>query len=302
MGKVGEKMSLRVCSLISLLVVLLSAQSLVAQTSGSRNYDEASVRQAGKDYLSAMERGDTNALADFWTADGTYTDETGKTLKAHGLLAKDKATGTVARPPSIARRATVRFITDDVAVEEADCETAMGEGEAPVKGHYTAVWVRQNDRWKLDNVKESRTTSEVSGSEELAALDVFTGEWSGKINQSTVHISAKWDATKRFLQRVFVITAEKASLSGTQEIGWDPISQHIKSWQFLDDGSYGDGFWSLEGTVWMDISSRVLPDGKTSRATQVYKFPDKNTLLWKLIRGSFNGQPVSDFEVVLKRS
>jgi ketosteroid isomerase-like protein len=302
MGKVGEKMSLRLCSLISALLLLFSARGLVAQTADDRSRDEAGVRQAGKDYLAAMERGDTNALADFWTADGTYTDETGKTLNAHGLLAKDKATGTVARPPSIARDATIRFITDDVAVEEADCETAMAEGKAPVKGHYTALWVRQNDRWKLDSLKESRTATEVSGCEELASLDVFAGEWSGKINQSTVHISAKWDATKRFLHRVFVIAAEKTSLSGTQEIGWDPISQHIKSWQFLDDGSYGDGFWSLEGTVWMDISSRVLPDGKTSRATQVYKFPDKNTLIWKMIRGSVNGQPASDFEVVLKRS
>lgn len=296
------KMSLRVCNVISALVMLLSARVLVAQTAGSRGHDEASVRQAGKDYLATLERGDTKALIDFWTTDGTYTDDTGKTLKVHDWLAKGTSTGALPSPPTTVRRATVHFITDDVAVEEADCDTALGNGETTVKGHYTALWVRQNDRWRIDSLKESRMASEASGSDELGSLNVFAGEWSGTINQSTVHILAKWDATKKFLRREFSITSGNTLLSGTQVIGWDPIAQHIRSWQFLDDGSFGDGLWSLEGTVWMEISSRVLPDGTTSNATQVYKFSDKNTLIWKLIRGSINGQPAAAFEVVLKRS
>ncbi|HTQ38202.1 MAG TPA: DUF4440 domain-containing protein [Pirellulales bacterium] len=298
---------LRMCGFVGALGILLSTRLALAQGSGNRAADEAAVRQAGKDYLAAMARADVKALADFWTADGTYTDETGKTVNVHDLLAKSAAgsgapTPAVAAPPTSVSQVTVRFVTDDVAIENGDCETALENGKEPITGHYTALWVKQSGRWKLDSLKEYRTPAETSGSDELASLGVFVGEWSGKMNDSTIHISAKWDATKKFLRREIAISGGKVSLNGTQEIGWDPLAQHIKSWMFIDDGSYSEGLWSLEGTVWMEASQRVLPDGKISKATQVYKVPDKNTLIWKLIHGSVDGQPAQDFEVTLKRS
>ena len=70
---------------------------------------------------------------------------------------------------------------------------------------------------------------------------------------------------------------------------------------FNDDGSLSEGLWSREGNVWMALSTRVLSDERVSEATQIYKFPDKNTIVWKSIDGSIDGQPMDDFEVVLKR-
>jgi hypothetical protein len=117
-----------------------------------------------------------------------------------------------------------------------------------------------------------------------------------------MRITAKWDANKKFLRRELSITSGTASLAGIQIIGWDPASQDIKSWTFLDDGSYAEGIWSREGNVWMVLTSRALPDSKMSSATQIYKFPDKNTMVWKSIRGSVDGQATDDFEVTLKRA
>ncbi len=71
----------RVCHWICAGLLLLSAHDLLAQPAGSRTKDEADIHQAGKDYLTAIGRGDSKALADFWTTDGTYTDETGRTVK-----------------------------------------------------------------------------------------------------------------------------------------------------------------------------------------------------------------------------
>ena len=137
---------------------------------------------------------------------------------------------------------------------------------------------------------------------QVASLGVFVGEWSGEINKISVHISAKWDANKKFLHRDITMTSGKATLGGTQIVGWDPITQQISSWMFSDDGSYAEGVWSLEGNLWMVLATRVLPDRKISQSTQVYKFPDKNTLVWKSIGGSIDGQPAEDFEVTLKRN
>jgi hypothetical protein len=171
----------------------------------------------------------------------------------------------------------------------------------PAKGHYTALWVRDGKRWKLDSVQE-RPVPPAADSDRLASLNAFVGEWSAEENKIAIKVSANWDANKKFLHRRITMAAGKSSLVGTQTIGWDPLSQQIRSWTFFDDGSYSECFWSLEGNAWMAPSTRVLPDGTTSEATQVYKFPDKNTLVWKLIRGSVAGQPTDDLEVVFKRS
>jgi uncharacterized protein (TIGR02246 family) len=287
------------CSIPIIAVVLAAA--LMLQTTASYAGDEAGVRQAGKDYVAAVEHGDTKALTEMWTADGTFTDENGRTTKARDALAKTTGSGHVTRPAINLSHITVRFLTDDVAVEDADTETTPSSGRAPVKGHYTATWVRKDGRWKLDSLKETRVSAAASNSEELASLGLFAGEWSGQMGQNTIHISAKWDATKKFLRREISVSGV-TQMSGTQEIGLDPATGRLKSWTFLDDGSYGEGLWSLQGTVWMEASSRMLPDGKVIKAVQAYKFPDKNTLNWKLIRGSVDGQPAPAMEVVLKRS
>jgi hypothetical protein len=142
----------------------------------------------------------------------------------------------------------------------------------------------------------------VAPGDALAALNLFVGDWSGETNKVGIKISAKWDANKKFLRREITLSGGSSSLDGRQEIGWDPISKHIRSWTFSDDGSYTDGLWTLDGNSWIVVATRVLPDGKTTRATQVYRFPDRDTLVWRVIRGSIDGQATGDLEVTLKRT
>lgn len=282
------------------MLVLAGGLLPSARAAGDHAEAEAAIRQAGKDYVAALARGDAKALADFWTKAGTFTDVTGRAVKVHDLLSSS-ALGKDERPQASVIDSTVRFVTDDVAIEEGDCETEASGG-APAKGHFEAIWVKDSGRWKLDSLHESRAAPATNHIEELASLDIFGGQWSGEAEKSAIRIGAKWDANKKFLRRDLSITSGKASLAGVQIIGWDPASQGIKSWTFLDDGSYSEGIWSREGNVWMVLTTRALPDGTTSAATQVYKFPDKNTMVWKSIRGSVDGQATDDFEITLKRA
>ena len=286
------------------LSLFTSGRMLFAQGTADRSKDEAALRQAGKDYLAAMERGDAKAVAEFWTAEGTFTDAAGRTVKVAEMLAKSgppavsAGAGSAARPQMNVTNVTIRFLADDVAVEEGDCET--GAGTSAVKGRYTALWVRQNEKWKLDSLRETVLGTPVV--DRRPSLDVFIGDWAGEYNKSTIRVSAKWDADKKFLRREFTMGTGNISVSGLQVIGWDSLTQQIKSWSFLDDGSRGEGVWSLEGNVWMEFATRVLADGRTSSSIQVYKFPDKNTMVWKVMRGSVDGQPAEDFQIVLKRA
>jgi uncharacterized protein (TIGR02246 family) len=290
------------CVRIGLNVLLVVAGGLLpsARAAADRADAEAAILQAGKDYVAALARGDAKALADSWTKAGTFTDVTGRTVKVHDLLTSG-ALDKNEHPQANVLNSAIRFVTDDVAIEDGDCETATSGGP-PAKAHFEAIWVKQQGRWKLDSLHETPAAPATNHTDDLASLDVFVGQWSGEAEKSTMRITAKWDANKKFLRRELSITSGTASLAGIQIIGWDPASQDIKSWTFLDDGSYAEGIWSREGNVWMVLTSRALPDSKMSSATQIYKFPDKNTMVWKSIRGSVDGQATDDFEVTLKRA
>jgi ketosteroid isomerase-like protein len=289
------------CAAIGLFMTNGQMPTAYAQAAAAKN-DEAAVRQAGKDYLAAVERGDLKAVADLWAADGTYTDEFGHTSRVHDLLDHEAGGGKVVRPKTDVSDVKIRFLTPDVAVEEGNCETPSSTGASAIRGHYSALWIRQSGHWKLEDLRESRLDlSPDSG--QLAELDIFAGQWSGEVNKLKIDVSANWNSAKTFLRRDFkVSSAGKEIFSGLQEIGWDPVSKHIRSWMFNDDGSYGDGLWSLEGNSWMVLTTRELPDGQTSKATHIYKFSNKNTMVWKSIRGSVGGQPADDFEIVLNRA
>jgi len=296
------------CVLGTLLVV--AAQAAKAQTSpadgadrvaksASRSESEAAIRQVAYDYLAALALGDAKALAEFWTKGGTFTDE-GRTIRVQDLFASGAA-DQIARPQAIVSDRSFRFVTDDVAIEDGDYESPSA-GSWPGRRHFEAVWVKDQGRWKLDSLRQTSAAPAVNQDQLLASLDVFAGQWSGEAEKSTVRVSAKWDANKKFLRREFSITSGKAELGGTQEIGWDPVSRSIKSWTFFADGSYSEGLWSRESNAWLVLSTRYLPDGTTSAATHIFKFPDRKTMIWKSVHGSVGGQATDDFEVTLRRA
>jgi ketosteroid isomerase-like protein len=250
-------------------LLLLGPSGAVAQSSGDRAKEEAALRQAAADYVKAIERGDGKVIVDFWTADGTYTDQSGRTANIHDLLAKGDNQSRAAGARPMAANSKLRFLTDDVALEDGAWNIPGVDGSAPAIGHYTATWVHTGGHWKLDSVRETQTTP-AANADQLASLNVFEGEWAGEANKIAIHVSAKWDANRKFLRRQIAMTAGKSTLSGTQYVGWDPLVQQIRSWTSNDDGSYSDGVWSLQDNKWLVVSTRVLSDGSTSEAVQVY--------------------------------
>lgn len=295
-----QSFTFRACFWIGVWLAAIGTTNVCAQAAGNHEKQEAAIRQAGKDYAAAATRGDVKTLIEFWTADGTYTDQNGGAVKIRDLSAQDYANTAIGSAGSNPTNASVRFVTNDVAVEQGKYTSPAFNGEPPSMARYTALWVFDGKRWKLDSIQESR--ADLPGANELASLQVFAGDWSGEIDKINLRISARWDANRKFMSRQITMGSGKSALSGLQEIGWDPGLQQIKSWTFSDDGSLCEGLWSIEGNVWMVLSRRILPDGRTAEATQIYKCRDQDTIVWKSIDGSVDGQPVDDFEVVLKRS
>ena len=73
-----------------------------------------------------------------------------------------------------------------------------------------------------------------------------------------------------FLIRTIVEQSDgQVSRAGTQIIGWDPRSEHIRSWDFNADGSFGDGTWSKNGGDWLVKSSQTLASGEAASGKDV---------------------------------
>ena len=73
----------------------------------------------------------------------------------------------------------------------------------------------------------------------------------------------------------------KPALSGSQRIGYDPLTKQIKSWVFDNDGGHGEGDWTRQGDQWIIKARGVLRDGKVATATHVITYLSKDMILWK---------------------
>lgn len=264
--------------------------------------DEAGVREASKEYLAAILKNDRKAMADFWLPKGAYVDDEGQSFNAREMIEAAAERKDPPRPEVKVTSTTIRFLTPDAAVEDGTSESTPPGGKSPIKGQFSALWVRQNGKWKLDSLRETRGASASSPAEQLAELDPFAGQWSGQNGEISVQVTAQWNANKTYLRRDLAMTSKgKAIFGATQQVGWDPLRKQIRSWAFDNDGGYGEGLWSLEGTLWMVLARGVHADGKTSKATHIFRFVDRDKLVWRSIDASVAGRPSKDFEMTLTR-
>src|SRR5690606_35664246 len=144
-----------------------------------RHPAEAELRRTSQDYLSAVQRGDAKAIAEFWTPEGTLTDSQGNTQSVKQLLAGSAATEQTKAARSVAGDVAVRFVADNVAIETGTFRSPVVDGEKPSSGRYTAIWVLRDGKWKLASVEESAVAAR-SAPDNLESLSVLVGEWSAE--------------------------------------------------------------------------------------------------------------------------
>jgi len=279
----------------------LHTTAAVAAPKSDAAAEEAALRQVSQEYLAALDRGDWKAVSDYWVPTGVYVDEQGVSHPIKDMLAGG-ITKTPSLRPQIKLTATkFRFLTADAAVEDGTSEIVHPGQASAVKGRFSAVWVRSGGKWRLDSLRESRASDE-SQADALTALEPLVGEWAGQSGGLTMHVQAGWNAAKTSLRRDITLTSDgKTLVSAVQQIGWDPRHQQIRSTTLNDNGSCTDGIWSQEGNIWMVLARATHPNGTESRSTQIFKFADRNTILWKSIHVTIGDRPSADFLIRLTR-
>jgi uncharacterized protein (TIGR02246 family) len=260
---------------------------------------EEGVRKAIAAYERALGEGDAEAIAKFWTADGDYAGPSGRVVNAR----KSLASGTV-DPSGLhlkLKTESLRLVTPDVAQEDGVCELTP-EGQKPIyRGHYSAVWVRQQGNWLLSSMRET-VSPPPSGAGRLAALEWLVGEWTAENDGATITVTGNWIDNKVYLQREIIVERDDRVVHRvTQRIAFDPLTRRLKAWSFDADGGLGESFWNRQGDTWVVETTGVTRDGQTTSARNVFSDITDDAFVMKAVDAEVGGVSKPKLELHFKR-
>jgi uncharacterized protein (TIGR02246 family) len=281
-----------------------ASQVAPSADSAGRSEDEKAVRAAVASFTLALQKGDAKTIASLFTEDGEAVDAEGGTIQGREAIAEHYAARFATSPGDKMETTieTIKFLAPGVARETGTTRDTPSAGDSPATRRYTAIHVKQDGKWLLASVREL-VDKELSHHERLKELEWLAGDWIEESADAVVTTSIAWADDQNFLLRSFDVRVKgKPALTGTQRIGWDPLTKQIKSWVFDSRGGYGEGLWTRSGNQWVIKATGVRPDGRTATATQVLTFVDKDTMRWKSIDRTLGEEIVTEIdEIVMVR-
>ncbi len=287
------------------LATLLPAVVVAAPPAADPSADEAAIRSSIRAYVEAFDRADARALAALWSETGHWVSDRVQLrgrAEIEAALTANFAAGPRATLEIVAPQ--IRFVAADVAVEDGTARVIAADG-AVEESTYTALHVRRDGRWQLENVRETTAAPAAPSGGPLAALAWMVGEWVDQSPDSTIETKVEWSQNEKFLLCHFRATfAGMPPLSGTQVIGYDAAADSIRSWLFDADGTIGEGRWTSDGGRWIVRSTQTLADGRRASSTNVYEPGDADRYVWKSTDRKVGEHVLPDLEavVVVRRS
>jgi uncharacterized protein (TIGR02246 family) len=253
--------------------------------------------------LEAVERGDGEEIASFWTADGDYVDGTGQAVNGRDLARQvtrsEKTTGS---RRVVGKEESLRFLTPDVAVEDGAVSLSPATAGRSVVKRYTAIWSREDGKWLLDGVRESSVSPWSDHHHHLSELSWMLGDWVANDDAKSIRLTCTWSDDKRFLLRELDVSLpERGRLHVTQRIGWDAREKQIRSWTFDSQGGHGGGLWFRQGDRWIVEAESILPDGGRSTGTNIYTPDGDDAFDWEASNVEIDGQAMPDHSARMVR-
>jgi uncharacterized protein (TIGR02246 family) len=280
--------------------------SLPARAVDQEAGDKEAIFNNAKAFVDAFERGDAKALAAFWAQDGDYVDLAGRRLQGRPAI-EDAFKEFFTENKGLKLRVdvnSVRFITQDTAIEDGVTSVIPPDGAPPNQARYTNVHVKRDGQWVLQSVRESPYTPP-GNYEHLRGLEWAVGEWVDEGDGPEIaHASFEWSPDGNFLISTQDVTMKGTEVShATEWIGWDPSTSQIRSWSFVADGAIGENSWSNEGDQWIIKTNAILPNGKKLAATNTITRNGPDELTWQSKDRTLDGKPLPDVgETKMKRA
>ena len=254
----------------------------------------AAIRKTIADYCEAFNKGDVQAIANYWAQDAEYTSDSGTETKGRAAISamfrKFLAEHKGAKMSLTIK--SIKFLRSDVALGEGMSEVTTAEGVD--KGRFTAAWVKSDGHWMLTSARD--LPSEGEAVNPTNGLNWIAGEWQSEGKGTPVSMTAKSALGKMFMQLEFTIKRPDGDLTVLYLFGYDPVSEQVKSWTFDSAGGYGEALWTRDGNQWVGQAAGVLPDGGSGTTTYVVKYVDDDNFVLVMRDREVAGQPLADSE------
>ena len=267
----------------------------------SRSSDEEAIRATGNSFEKAYLDADAKLLAAHFTADAEYIDEQGNVYQGREAIEKVMTACFVGKPVCQMELNidSIRFISPGVAVEDGTTTVTPGDGSTPISSRYTAVHVKTAGKWLAASVRDHAPKGRRQHRAQLEQLSWLQGDWVDEGDESLVIFSCETVDDGNFLLRKFVIqVAGQEAMSGTQRIGWNPLTGKLQAWIFDSEGGHAEGFWHRDDDRWVLKSTGVTADGQPASSTSIYTLVNDYTMTWQSVDHEVGGVQLPDSELV----
>jgi uncharacterized protein (TIGR02246 family) len=263
--------------------------------------DEQAIREAGAAFMKAYGAADAKAVAAHFSAEAEYVDEQGTVFQGRSAIEESLAAFFAENPGCQLEMTidTLRFVSPGVAIEDGTTIVTRAGDPHPIETRYTTVHVKTDGKWLAASVRDQAPKDRRQHRTQLEQLDWLIGDWVDEGDDALVTFSCQAVDGGNFLLRKFSIQiAGQEALSGTQRIGFDPLTGKLRTWIFDSEGGYGEGLWHRNGDDWVLKLTGVTADGEPASSTSIYTLVNGHTMTWQSVGHEIAGVQIPDSEVV----
>jgi uncharacterized protein (TIGR02246 family) len=276
-------------SALAALVILFCATFGTAQDAGpapaaTARSEEQAVRQVTQNMVKAFNDGNAEKIVELFFSGAELIDDAGSSYKGTAAIKTAFAKFFEKFPgaTSTMEASSDWMVGPTLAIEEGRRVVSTKGDQSTAATRYTLVMIKDRGQWKIASAKEVDDDDSLSPHDRLKPLGWLAGDWVDEDSDAVIQISCKWSEDKNYLLVEHQSKVQgKPEMKSSQRIGWDPLTQKIKSWVFDSDGGHGEALWTQVDDRWVIKSTAVLPDGQTGSATIVLESQGKDAYLMK---------------------
>ena len=266
-----------------------------------RSVDEIAIRLTGQSFVDAYQKKNAKAISDLFVADAEFIDEYGNLHQGRDEIqaAFTNVFWHNSGTDFEMEISSIRFLSPQIAIEDGTTTVNHSVDLESVSSRYTAVHVKENGNWLTASVREQAPHDRRQHRSRLQQLAWLQGDWVDEDEESVVVFSCAPTDGGRFLIRNFAMhIAGCESMTGTQRIGWDPLTGKLKAWVFDSEGGHSEGWWHRDQDRWVLKLTGVTAAGEPASSTSIYTPVDERSMTWQSVDHEINGVELPDSEVV----
>ena len=266
---------------------------------------ERAIREEAKRLIAEYNSKNAKNFAALFLPNADYEFDTGKILVGRAEIESYFADVFEKYPnaKAVYKETRIRLITPQIGTEEGLFGVTNLLDESESDEQVVITWILSDNHWRIASMREMTLKSKAgTAHNRLNQLAWLIGDWIDESHESVVNTSCRWSDDGNFLLRDFKVHVRGENvLSTTQRIGWDPLTQKIRSWFFDSNGGFGESIWSWTGEQWVIRVSSVREDGAIAASLDFLTPVSGDTYRWKSSHRIAGDEGLSDLDVLIVR-